>query len=253
MLSRHPCFISFLKASFYRHIGSTNDSKPFFIGHIHFYSYPFRPCGQAVPPLSQEQRAGSGRHFQRAAAEVHAFLLFPPDLFCQRSPDAAKTAVHSPSSFQPSIFRMTVNHRTAFPEQRPIHPRTTAHAYTVPDGRPFHRRYHAMTEGYVRYPASELIRKLLRRTACRYRMALSSCHNSITASHTQLFFLMRSYDHGGDFRSYGTVATFDQRLSTNLPFSFRRLDKKSICRTFRWCHPMPMSSFCIVKIKCLTL
>ena len=37
------------------------------------------------------------------------------------------------------------------------------------------------------------------------------------------------------------------------PFSFHRLNKKSICRTFRWCYPMPMSSFCIVKIKCLTL
>lgn len=55
------------------------------------------------------------------------------------------------------------------------------------------------------------------------------------------------------FGSYGTDIAFDQRLSTNLPFSFHRLNKKSICRTFRWCYPMPMSSFCIVKIKCLTL
>lgn len=153
---------------------------------------------------------------------------------------------------------MAVNHRTAFPEQRPIHPRTAAHAYMVPSGHPLHRQYHVMTEGACNARLTNLsglrtYTELLQRTAIRDSMVSSSCHNSIMASHTQLFFLMRSYDHGGDLCSCGTVVTFDQRFSTNLPFSFRRLDKKSICRTFRWCCPMPMSSFCIVKIKCLTL
>ena len=50
---------------------------------------------------------------------------------------------------------MAVNHRTAFPEQRSIHPRTAAQAYIVPSGYPFHRKYHVMTEGGVQYPAYE--------------------------------------------------------------------------------------------------
>lgn len=42
---------------------------------------------------------------------------------------------------------MAVNHRTAFPGQRSIHPRTAAHAYIVPDGHPLYRKYHVMAEG----------------------------------------------------------------------------------------------------------
>lgn len=87
---------------------------------------------------------------------VHAFPLFPPDVFCQRSPDAAKTAVHSPPSFQSSILRMAVNHRTVFPEQQSIHPRTAAHACIVPSVHPLHRKYHVMTVGGVQCPAYEL-------------------------------------------------------------------------------------------------
>lgn len=50
---------------------------------------------------------------------------------------------------------MAVNHRTAFPEQRSIPPRTAAHVYIIPDGYPFLRKYHVMTEGGVQCPAYE--------------------------------------------------------------------------------------------------
>ena len=93
---------------------------------------------------------------------------------------------------------MAANHRTAFPEQRSIHPRTAAHAYIVPSGHPLHRQCHVMTEGGVQYPAYELIRNCFNVQPSGDSMVSSSSHNSITASHTQLFFLMRSYDHGGD-------------------------------------------------------
>ena len=100
--------------------------------------------------------------------------------------------------FNHPFTHMTVNHKTAFSEQRPIHPRTAAQAYIVPSVHPLHRKYHVMTEGGVQCPAYEFIRNCSKRTAIRDSMVSSSCHNSITASHTQLFFLMRSYDHGGD-------------------------------------------------------
>lgn len=189
---------------------------------------------------------------ERAFSFCFLPFCFLPDSPVGCSPDAAKAAVLYPSSFHLSIIRMSINHGTAFHGQRPIHPRTAAPAY--PDQRavsllsaPRHDRVNRAMSG------SRSMRKSRWRTASRYGMVPSSHHNSITASHTHLFFLMRSYDHGGDFSSFGTAYAFDQRLSTNLPFSFHRLDKKSICRTFRRCHPMPMSSFCIVKIKCLTL
>lgn len=60
--------------------------------------------------------------------------------------------------FNHPFCRMAVNHRTAFPEQRSIHPRTAAHAYIVPSVHPLHRQYHVMTEGGVQCPAYELIR-----------------------------------------------------------------------------------------------
>ncbi len=60
--------------------------------------------------------------------------------------------------FNHPFCRMAVNHGTAFPEQRSIHPRTAAHAYIVPDGHPLHRKYHVMAVGGVQCPAYELIR-----------------------------------------------------------------------------------------------
>lgn len=89
---------------------------------------------------------------------VHVFPLFPPDIFCSVRRMRQRVRCIPRHPFNHPFSRMAVNHRTAFPEQRSIHPRTAAQAYIVPSGYPFHRKYHVMTEGGVQYPAYELIR-----------------------------------------------------------------------------------------------
>lgn len=137
-----------MKASFYHSIGSADDSDSFFIRQIHLSGSLFRQCRQAVPSL-------------KADLTVHRLFcscLFPPDIFCsvRRMRQRLRCIPHHP--FNHPFSRMAVNHRTAFSEQRSIHPLTAAHAYIVPSGYPFHRKYHVMTEGGVQYPAYELIR-----------------------------------------------------------------------------------------------
>ena len=91
-------------------------------------------------------------------------FLFMPFPFSRRISSVSvrrmrqKTRCIPRRPFNHPFTRMTVNHRTAFSEQRPIHPRTAAQAYIIPDGYPFHRKYHVMTEGGVQCPAYEFIR-----------------------------------------------------------------------------------------------
>lgn len=91
-------------------------------------------------------------------------FLFMPFPFSRRISSVSvrrmrqKTRCIPRRPFNHPFTRMTVNHRTAFSEQRPIHPRTAAQAYIVPSGYPFHRKYHVMTEGGVQCPAYEFIR-----------------------------------------------------------------------------------------------
>lgn len=144
-------YFFFLKASFCHSIGSADDSDSFFIRQIHLSGSPFRQCRQAVPSL-------------KADLTVLRLFLFMPFPFSHRIYSVSVRRMRQRlrciprHPFNNPFFRMAVNHRKAFPEQRSIHPRTAAHAYIVPSGYPFHRQYHVMTEGGVQYPAYELIR-----------------------------------------------------------------------------------------------
>lgn len=138
-------YFFFLKVSFYHSIGSADDSDSFFIRQIHLSGSLFRQCRQAVPSLKADLTV--------LRLFCSCLSSFPAGYILQRSPDAAKTAVHSCHPFNHPFSRMAVNHRTAFPDQRSIHPRTAAQAYIVPSGHPLYSQYHVMTEGGVQCPA----------------------------------------------------------------------------------------------------
>lgn len=89
-------YFFFLKVSFYHSIGSADDSDSFFIRQIHLSGSLFRQCRQAVPSLKADLTV--------LRLFCSCLSPFPAGYILQRSPDAAKTAVHSPSSFQSSIL-----------------------------------------------------------------------------------------------------------------------------------------------------
>lgn len=139
-----------MKASFYHSIGYADDSKSFYTRQFHFYGSQLRQCSQAVPSLKADLTVH--RLFCSCLSPFPAGYILSAFAGCAKDCGAFPvilSIIHSP---------VWPNHRTAFPEQRPIHPRTAAHAYIVPSGYPFHRQYHVMTEGGVQYPAYELIR-----------------------------------------------------------------------------------------------
>ena len=144
-------YFFFLKASFYHSIGSADDFKSFYTSQIHF-------LWQTASPMQASRTVLDG-----GSDRVSPFLFMPFPfsrriyfVSVRRMRRRLRCIPRHP--FNHPFSRMAVNHRTAFPEQRSIHPRTAAQAHIVPFRFSFHRQCHVMTEGGVQYLAYELIR-----------------------------------------------------------------------------------------------
>lgn len=150
-------------------------------------------------------------------------------------------------------FRMAINHRTAFPGQR-VYTSTDSCAHMHSPGRasvpPSVSR---LDRGRCAMSDSGFIQNLHQRTAIGNSMALSSCRNSITASHTQLFFLMEVMIMAETDAPTGWSSPLTNGFQQIFLFLFAGLTKRVFAEPSAGAYPMPMSFFCIVKIKCLTL
>lgn len=128
----------------------------------------------------------------------HAFLLFSRICsVCVRSMQQTLRCISRPPVNHPfSVWPSTIGQ--PFLGSGSIHPRTAAHTCIVPDGHPFHHLFHVLPEEDAQCLIPDLYRICINvqplGTVWRCQAATTVLQRVIH----NYFFLMRSYDHGGD-------------------------------------------------------